>query len=218
MLFCLGEDLLNTKLVPADLTSAAELSKYLESRRTRPEMLVGSLETAFWQVARRYKPKLDVYYHIFPFPVDGFDWHMPDFFVPQFLSEGRPYLFDPHHFGSITDLKNGREVLRWTSFHRKWDRYFHHVIINSNSQSKLEHQMGVKLHEFADELWEVPNHGSKVKEVAPVIKEKFDEIVSSGGYSRECSGDTLRDCIARAYEERWAAKESRTAERMLLRN
>lgn len=187
-----------------------EVEAYFRNRKLWDFTKVkGPTEKAIKKVLLELRPSVDVYYHVFPFPVSEFCWHRPDFLVPQIQVDGKYLVLDPHHFMTDeTGKATKEEVATWSGFRMEWGKDFYQIMISSNRKRKLKWQTDLGLGAFADEAWRVPNHGSNSDEIVPVIKKRLRALTQNGkAVAPSYSKEVLVECLIRAERLRITQEE-----------
>jgi hypothetical protein len=195
--------LLKSELVEERLIPNFEILNYIDDKKLRRGTEVkGPIESAIKTVLLNHNPKIESYYHIFPFTTYGVTSHTPDFLLPQIKVDGKFLILNPHHFrmdGNNNILDS--EIVRWTGFQKLWGDQFHNVIISSYSRKELVKQIGAKeLTDFASDSWKLPNHGRDERETASVVRERLwgvfrrDDVT----YVKTCPMNELAYCLQKA--------------------
>jgi hypothetical protein len=199
----IGRELLESEFVEGRSISSLKVREYIDTQKLRQGTEVkGPIEFAIKKVLLKHNPKIESYYHIFPFTTDDLTSHTPDFLLPQIKVDGKFLILNPHHF-RMDDNNNilDSEIVKWTGFQKAWGHQFHNLIVSFYSQKELVKQIGVKdIKDFASGSWKLPNHGKPVKELIPVIRERLQEVFRRNDvtYNKVFPVDELVCCLQRA--------------------
>jgi hypothetical protein len=203
-----GESLRGQATITESFSSLNQIREYIESRRVTKETVVESaVEEATKLVL--IEMKLDAFYQVFPLPVEDLTWQRPDFLVPQIQVNGKYVILNPHHNevdkeGRAVD----REVRTWTGLQRVWGDCLENVILDTDGKGDWRYQMGgLQLREFGPRVWKMPNHGSGLQELKPVIKMKLELLKREGDFHPTYSTEKVAELLLRARRGRGLQEE-----------